>query len=222
MPRPFNFYQYEGSGAGAFIAPYVTQFTGFYFPQDLAQGQDVGFVWRLFDDDLLRPLKYQIRFTGEQKAGYNLRNDISIAISGNVFPNFQDSGDFSFSLTGNVVSGAYLYISFDIPFSGQQVATNQDLNTLSCAISGQSPITLNELAESDLRFTGRYVSGYNLNCELSMGFRGSFVKRDRDSASIDLSFTQVSFNVGTSRATMSTGDACSLDFSFSSVIFKQA
>lgn len=222
MPRAFNFYQYDGTGAGQFIAPFATLFTGFYFPQDLQQGGKIGFLWHLIDDDslTLRPITWRVRASGSITDGNNHLAIMDLGISGNVFPLMSDSGIFEMAFTGVQSGQAYDNFDFLTPFSGAQSGCPLDSGLFEMAFTGRVPVPLNDTTVFENKFTGKYVTGSNENYTWEMAFSGNLVKKDKDTTSMSIVFAQVSYNAGAATITMNTGDTGNISLVFTSVSYR--
>jgi hypothetical protein len=223
MPYPVNFYQWEGTGQGQYIAPFATLFTGFYFPQDLQQGGNIGFLWHLIEDDslTLRPITWRIRASGNQSDGNNESTLIDLRISGNFFPLLTESGLFEMAYSGAQSGVAYDNTTLETPFSGTVSGCPLDSGLFECAFTGRNPPVLNEAYTFENRFYGNPTGNLNENYIFEMAFSGNFTRKDKDTASVSVVFTQVSYNVGAATLTMNTGDSGNnISLTFTSITYR--
>jgi hypothetical protein len=222
MGNQFNFFQYEGTGADGKsyrINPIATYFTGVYFPAELIEGSDVGFVWRIRTDDAFYPSRYDIRLKGEVGKSSTDYNSYSFLFSGNLFPVSSDSGLYSISGTGQKIRDNLDIISGTLPFSGSIKSGERDTISYSGTFSGEFPIFYNDNNEFDLTLHCDQLS-YNQDYkDFTMAFSGGVVRKNKDSVSIDFNLTGVSFTVGGRGITITTGDTAAIDLNLSKVFF---
>lgn len=222
MSNQFNFFQYDGTGSDGKpyrINPIVTYFTGVYFPAELIEGSDVGFIWRIKEDDVFYPTRYDTRFKGEVGKSSNDVHSYSFLVSGNLFPVSSDSGAYWFAQSGNQIRDNIDTITGTIPFSGAVKSGQGDNPTYYLAFSGAFPIFYNDSSNLDITLHNNLLTGTNDYQDFSNRISGSVVRKNKDNANIDFNFTGVLFKVGGRALTISTGDIFSIDLELSKVFF---
>ena len=222
MPHPFNFYEYAGTGDGQFIAPFVTFFTGFYFPPSLSQGIDIGFIWRLTDDDSVWPSSYSTLLTGTYHQGQNDTPTLQLTISGNVTPLIKESGSYSVNVSGRYTSGQNEVGTFYNQFTGRVSQGSYDSFGMSGHFTGKIPLQSPDIAKFTSSFTGINHSGIIDAPKFLVGFTGSVNKNKKDTATLSLTLNQATYAAGTSKVVIFNGDSGNMTLSFVSAIYQSA
>lgn len=227
MPKPFSYFQYQQEPyfpSGRPFVPGITFFTGsgYYFPPNLVVGGAAGFVWNLVEDDSLRlrPIQFRTRTSGKVTDGNNDASVMQLGVSGNVFPLLGDSGNLDFSFTGIQTGYAYDLYTFDVVFTGSVSGTPLDSGDFNVSFTGTYLSGFNDKYDFNSSFSGKQASGFIDIALLQVGFSGNLVRKDKDTATIDFVFSQVSYNGGTATITIESGDNASVNLIFSSVSYR--
>jgi hypothetical protein len=222
MSKPFNYYQYEGTGAGQYITPFPTHFSGFFIPPGVLEGGDVGFIIRTADDDSLRPTTFATKVYGSSLPTQNLNTQYYVQMSGNVFPVSSDSGDYSFRMTGNVAQFPYDTATLDSVFTGSLAQDNTDLSYYSVGFNFDYEGGLNILNYLSFTVSGNFAPATNDSYDYGVYLSGKLRDTPLDRASINLVFSGITFGTGASFINYSVSDQATINVEWSKILFSVA
>lgn len=239
MPS-LNFYQYPGTGeynfySGSLIHPEIwgnwvlvwqgpvlpysdlhwSQYTGFYIPWGVLQGEHIGFLWPIPDDATIYAGKFQTKISGDIGNRLNDGEYFNVSFRGEVNPLIYDpSGLLSVKYSGEIASGLNQYSNLQLHFTGNINTGNKDVSLFNLSFSGNHVSGFNETAFASYKLSGELVNTAKENSFLRMNFSGELVKGNRDIVNVDCYLYSGGYRIGGVALYSSSGDNMSIDFNF--------
>lgn len=228
MSQPFNFFQYEYTGAGTGIAPYIStpygvdptaSGFGIFFLPDSFRNSSINFNFPLLSEFILYPPTFSANISGNIVDSNLHTVSQDFQFYGNFFPLSNETGDFNFKITGSFIRDNIDPATFDTPFSGNIIGGLLDSPVFVWVFSGNQQGALVDTQDNDFIITGEQNSTNLDPTNTLITISGRFFKHIMDSSSVDLRLFSGVFSKGNVRVSGLFDNEASVNFYNSRIIW---